>query len=418
MTVTVPIIAADGAQSTVTLPAPVVSSPASGPLAGALIDNAGNMCWMTGQTAGVTPKATWDYLHAQGVRIVRQVLYWEPLQPPLTPVLDSSGQPITATGKGPLSSYHMNRIATEIQNAYASGIVSVPVFLNYARYRPSAATNSASTAAPQYVFGVQGANYLPPGDFVDLWTKASVYWKGLPGIHAYDIMNEPHDMPNSDRAAAIVWESYSQQVVTALRAAGDTTTIWVEGMDFSGPWNWATLHPAPWINDPLNKVVYSAHEYTNWTTISGSGTSNNELRYNQVAALQNMTPVQMASFATSGATSFANWVKAHPGTRCSLGEIGTPSYEALINFQKLDPATATANATLWNNLMSQMLAIYAGTGTLDAVTMWSAQNTFWANGVAFYSNLGGTYTVVGGKNVPVVTDVTNSNWSTVKAIGV
>ena len=60
-------------------------------------------------------------------------------------------------------------------------------------------------------------------DLADLWVKLSHEFKDEPGVYAYDLMNEPHDLGTAD------WKAISQAVVTAIRKAGDSKLIAVEG---------------------------------------------------------------------------------------------------------------------------------------------------------------------------------------------
>lgn len=58
-----------------------------------------------------------------------------------------------------------------------------------------------------------------------------------------------------------VWESISQAVVDALRDAGDEGDIYVPGYAYSSLIDWARLHPAPWVVDSQDRVIYTAHHY-------------------------------------------------------------------------------------------------------------------------------------------------------------
>lgn len=65
-----------------------------------------------------------------------------------------------------------------------------------------------------------------------------------------------------------LWEYLSQSVVTALRNAGDTHEIWVNGVGDS-PANIPINHSTPWITDPLDFTFYDAHHYWDHTSTSG-----------------------------------------------------------------------------------------------------------------------------------------------------
>lgn len=61
-----------------------------------------------------------------------------------------------------------------------------------------------------------------------------------------------------------LWQSASQQVVSALRAQGDSTECWVESARNTGPQDFATWNAAPWITDPAGNVRYDAHMYLDY----------------------------------------------------------------------------------------------------------------------------------------------------------
>lgn len=57
------------------------------------------------------------------------------------------------------------------------------------------------------------------------------------------------------------WEQVSQRVVDAIRANNDLTTIAVSGYGWSTVATWSLYHPAAWIRDPANRIVYQAQQY-------------------------------------------------------------------------------------------------------------------------------------------------------------
>src|SRR5205807_83972 len=78
-----------------------------------------------------------------------------------------------------------------------------------------------------------------------------------PTIAAYDIMNEPSNMPTPD-----AWQLAAQAAVNAIRAIDTTTPIFVEGNNYSSAFTWVdgnpTLHQ---LHDPSHLLVFSAHVY-------------------------------------------------------------------------------------------------------------------------------------------------------------
>jgi hypothetical protein len=79
---------------------------------------------------------------------------------------------------------------------------------------------------------------------------------------AYDLMNEPANLPTIDgRSSAQVWEEASQSALDAIRAAGDEKLVMVAGYQYSHARHWAEQHPQDWIEDPADNIRYAAHHY-------------------------------------------------------------------------------------------------------------------------------------------------------------
>src|SRR5699024_9829415 len=91
--------------------------------------------------------------------------------------------------------------------------------------------------------------------FADLWVRLSQAFRNEPGVYAYGLMNEPHDMGRSD------WKGISQAAVSAVRAAGDAKLILVPGNGWSSAYRFAEVNGAAWIKDPAGNVMYEAHCY-------------------------------------------------------------------------------------------------------------------------------------------------------------
>lgn len=80
---------------------------------------------------------------------------------------------------------------------------------------------------------------------------------------------------------AALWQSMSQQAVTAIRGNSDTTECWVQIADGATPASLA-LSPTAWITDPANATRYNVHHYFDHATSGGgvhSSTYAAELTY-------------------------------------------------------------------------------------------------------------------------------------------
>ncbi len=199
----------------------------------------------------IEPAGTYTYLASQGVEVVRLPFSWERLQPELY---------------GPLDQDYLALITSSVDAISASGMQAILDVHNYGRYTPTAGNEL-----------LIGSSELPYDALSDLWRKIHSEMTtqlANDAIWAYDIMNEPRDLPNpTQETPAREWEVGSQQVLDAIRAEGYTGTILVPGYDWSKLHKWSLNHPTAWINDPLNNFVYQAHHY--WDE-DRSGTYQNE----------------------------------------------------------------------------------------------------------------------------------------------
>lgn len=161
-----------------------------------------------------------------------------------------------------------------------------------------------------------GDGTLTTAHVADLWDKISEEYKNDDRVLAYDLMNEPYDMtvnmtPSNYKTTATATLMF-QACVDAIRANSDTKACIVELDDF------ANLHrftenlgsnPDPWITDPENNIIYSAHYYFD-SDHSGTFTSG---WYDN--ALKRMHDEVLP---------FMEWCKAK-GVTGYVGEFGVPS---------------------------------------------------------------------------------------------
>ncbi|MHA7632907.1 cellulase family glycosylhydrolase [Corallococcus sp. M7] len=159
-----------------------------------------------------------------------------------------------------------------------------------------------------------------------------------------------------------VWESYSQAAVDALRGLGEDKLIMVEGYSWASAEEWPEQHPAPWVTDPKNNVMYHAHFY-----FDRSG------RYDNTHA-QELAWAQAEGYASVGARgvarmkNFTDWVAAH-GVRGFVGEFGWPNSVIRPN-----------DAAAWNADGELLLEFLDAQGI--GATMWTTgtwEGTTWPN---------------------------------------
>jgi endoglucanase len=236
-----------------------------------------NLCGTEFPSKSVPTTAELEYYRSRGIHTFRLPLRWEFLQPELMGALDWSYISLFK----PLVDYaaaHRQKILLDIHN--------------FGRY----------SEIPI------GSGSVPIAAFVDLWTRLATIFSGHAGLEGYDIMNEPHDMP-----AMTTWPGAAQAAVEAIRNVDMITPIYIEGDGWSNAADWfggwhlnSELH----IQDPANKIIYSAHGYADW----------------------NKTGRYTKSFADDGATQqilierfnvFQHWLQRN-GLRGHVGECGVP----------------------------------------------------------------------------------------------
>jgi len=138
-----------------------------------------------------------------GHKVIRLPFRWERIQP---------------TRNAALNATELGRLHAFVNDAKAAGMQVILDVHNYGRY-----INSTANGDAELILG----DTLPVADLVDLWKRLSVFFAGNPGVYAYDLMNEPHDLPGAAGAfAGTVRYDWSDGV---QGWTGDTATASVVG---------------------------------------------------------------------------------------------------------------------------------------------------------------------------------------------
>ena len=193
------------------------------------------------------------YWVGKGVRGFRIPLHWEDMQPALGGSLDTTSTVYSGPNTPNVS--YMACVSQCIANAASLGATVLIDVHNSGRYREIRIGEDGGPTVAQYV------------DFI---SKMSAYFRSDPNrasISGYDPMNEWHDMdPAGGEAtpyAQNLLKSIYQGIFNALRAAGDNTKIHIEGLHYSGAWDWVANN-AVWVlalTDPANNFVLHTHCY-------------------------------------------------------------------------------------------------------------------------------------------------------------
>jgi len=184
-----------------------------------------------------------DYFVGKGMTILRIPFLWERLQLALN---------------GPLDDAELGRLDDIVNYAAAAGANVLLDPHNYAAYDGNVIGYGGVTAAA----------------FADFWGKLADHFKALPQAY-FGLMNEPHSVTGQTLKTAD-WVAAANGAIQAIRATGATNTIMVSGngYDTASGWNdnWygtPNAHELLSIVDPLDKVVFEAHQYMD---SDGSGT--------------------------------------------------------------------------------------------------------------------------------------------------
>ena len=235
---------------------------------------------------------TFEYFVNKKLDILRVATRWERIQPVLS---------------GPLNEEYIGYIKNNILWAKNHGGQIILDIHNYGRYKMKV-NEVVTECIIDKVY--DGEVRVTSSDFADLWARLSDKFKDEPGVYAYGLMNEPHDMGGSD------WKAISQDAVTSIRNNNDSKLIMVPGNGWSSAGAWeASNGSESWITDSEDNFKYEAHCYFDRTN-SGAYTRSydEELAYNS----------DFANLGYNRLSHFVNWCEEN-NVRGYLGEYGVPN---------------------------------------------------------------------------------------------
>ncbi len=160
-----------------------------------------------------------------------------------------------------------------------------------------------------------------------------------------------------------VYVNFAQAAVNAIRSLDDKTLIMVEGYDWASAKNWPRNHPAPFINDPANNLMYHAHLY--FDTTAGGKYAQSFAKETEDAIAEGYSSV--AERSVWRAEQFVNWCEKYQ-VRCFIGEYGWPNADTV----------GSADAQMWNDVGEQFLT-YLDKHNIGA-TAWATGSWLEATG--------------------------------------
>jgi hypothetical protein len=152
----------------------------------------------------------------------------------------------------------------------------------YNNFTKSAIDNVTLNIAGDTTGGMASGQYriadslLPVSAFADFWSRMASAYGTNSTVWAYDLMNEPHDMPvptttSNYNTTATVTQMY-QAAINAIRAVDSHTYIALETDQWAGMQSFVGQYganPLPWWTDPSSRTMLSCHYYFD-TDHSGS----------------------------------------------------------------------------------------------------------------------------------------------------
>jgi endoglucanase len=205
-----------------------------------------------------------------GMTIFRFPIDWENVQPTL-------GQPFDQA--------EFEKVTTTVSDLTALGVTVLIDLHNYGRY-------DGNTV---------GSGSVPNSAFADFWSRMAKVYAGNSQV-AFDLMNEPHDMPTEQ------WASAANAAIAAIRSAGAKNLVFVEGNGWAGAAGWVqNWYGTPdatvmlTITDPANNYVFEAHQYLDPQSTGGGDTCDS------------------ATIGSERVKPFTDWLRQN-GKRGFLGE--------------------------------------------------------------------------------------------------
>ena len=243
-----------------------------------------------------------SYFSARGLRLTRLPIRWERVQ---------------RSALGPLSTSDIAAIRTSLDNAQAAGQQVILDLHNFGRYYNTALTTAD---APK---------------LANVWQQLAQTFRGHPALYGYELMNEPHDLPEGGTG----WATLAQAATDAIRQVDTTAWVLVPGYGWQAASDWSQNNSTLAVRDSSGRLAYAAHQYfdhDNTGTYAGS--------YDAEGAYP--------TIGVDRVQPFLNWLTSH-NARGLLTEYGVPGSDSrwltvLDNFlNTISAAPAIQGGTYW-----------------------------------------------------------------------
>ncbi|MEC8253174.1 MAG: cellulase family glycosylhydrolase [Planctomycetota bacterium] len=188
-----------------------------------------------GQDYFAPQRSTLERLAEEGFVGFRIPFRWERMQPVLGGPLDPDG---------------VQELRYLISSADRVGKRIVLALHNRGSYRMQIDGTPTTCGLEE---NVGGAVRLYDQHLAEFWSRMSHALCGLPNVYGYSLGGPADDLPDG------AWQRAGQAAVDAIREDGNTVNLLVAGNGLSHAETWDVDNPrAPWLEDPLDKLVFEA----------------------------------------------------------------------------------------------------------------------------------------------------------------
>lgn len=182
-----------------------------------------------------------EYYRAKGMKVVRVPFDLMRLQPQI---------------RGDLDTVEVSRLLTIVNDAKSLGLVVLLDPHNYGSLRDS--------WGHEVVIGSRAG--FEADAFADFWSRMADVFKSKDHVW-FGLMNEPYVQ------SAAEWRQIAEEAVHAIRAAGATNKILVQGTSWTGAHSWLTSgNAAAWADFKDTNFAVEVHQYLD---VDSSGTHTN-----------------------------------------------------------------------------------------------------------------------------------------------
>lgn len=227
-----------------------------------------------------------DYLQASGVANVRFLFSWEAVQSNL-------GGTVPSSIGGNYAAYWF-----QLTNTIA-GLLNRDIKVMIEPWQPNNTTHDTDIC-------YRGAKFTQ-ANFADFWSKMATAINTFSNNNqniCFGLINEPHFGAITGGDAVSNWYSYVQAAITGIRGTGATNTIYCPGWGFADSASFVSSGSAAQhllLNDPLNNLGVTCHNYNGQIVSKGNPSSSTALR--------------------DACSSLLSWARSNNITKINIGEL-------------------------------------------------------------------------------------------------